>query len=76
MVQGAIAAAVVVAVALVLTSLWWLARRTRRRGTAGQALAGAMAAYDEAMHTTAHEAYVEVRAQDERGANASSPADR
>lgn len=34
-----------------------------------------MAAYDEAMHVTAHEAHVEVRTQDERGASTRTPAD-
>lgn len=56
------------AVAVVMAALVWLARRMRRRGTAGQALWAAMAAYDEAMHVTAYEAYVEVQAEDERGA--------
>ena len=51
-----------------------LAGRARRRGTAGQALAAAMSAYDEAMHVTAHEAYLEVQTQDERSAAAHSPA--
>jgi hypothetical protein len=73
--DGATAGIVVAAVALVMAALVWLARRVRRRGTAGQAFGAAMAAYDEAMHVTAHEAYVEVQTQDERGADAQSPAD-
>jgi len=43
-----------------------MAKHVRRRGAAGQAIAAAMAAYDEGFHTTAHSAFVEMRAQDER----------
>lgn len=71
----ATAAIVLAAVALTMRALVLLARRARRRGTAGQALASAMAAYDEAMHVTAHEAYVEVRTQTERGAVVQAPTD-
>lgn len=56
-------AALVGAVMLVLALA---ARRIRRRGAAGKAIAAAMAAYDEGFHSTAHDTFVEVRAQDER----------
>ena len=48
-----LAAAVVVGVAAVMAGLAVLAVRVRRRGTAGPAIGAAMAAYDEAMHSTA-----------------------
>ena len=51
----------------------WLASRARRRGTAGAAIAGAMAAYDQAFHGTAHDSHVEVQAQAERKAPIPSP---
>jgi hypothetical protein len=54
-----------------------LARRARRRGTAGQALAAAMSGFDEGFHATAHDTFVEQRAQAERGAGpASAPGRR
>ena len=59
--------------AVVLAGLAWLARRARRRGIAGAAIAGAMAAYDEAFHGTAHDSYVEVQAQAERTAPIPAP---
>jgi hypothetical protein len=40
-----------------------LARQARRGGTAGAALSGAMAAYNEAWHGPAHAAHVEIQAQ-------------
>lgn len=55
-----------IALAVVLLGLVLLARRIRRRGAAGQAIAAAMAAHDEGFHPTAHETFVELRAQDER----------
>jgi|1185.fasta_scaffold346409_2 hypothetical protein len=73
--DAVLAGVVVVGLAVVMVALAWLARRARRRGTAGSALAGAMSAYDEAMHGTAHDAFVEVQAQEERGAEAGSRAD-
>lgn len=66
---------VLVAVVVLMLALVRLARRMRRHGVAGHAVAAAMAAYDEAMHVTAHAAYVEMRAQDERAAEARSAAD-
>lgn len=71
----AVALVVVAAVALAMAALAWVGRRARRAGSAGQALAAAMAAYDEAMHVTAFEAYVEARREDERGTAAVAPAD-
>ena len=59
-------ALVVIGVAAVMALLVWLASRARRRGTAGSAIAGAMAAYDEAFHSTAHDTFVEVQAQADR----------
>jgi hypothetical protein len=67
------AGAVVGGIAAILAGLMWLASRSRRRGTAGAALAGAMAAYDEAMHSTAHDTYLEVQAQAERKVPVPSP---
>jgi hypothetical protein len=72
MLEGLVAVAVLAAVPAALTLI---ARRARRSGVAGQALAAAMAAYDEAMHVTALEAYVEVRREADRGAAAAAPAD-
>jgi hypothetical protein len=66
-------AIVVVLVGAVMLGLGSLARRVRRRGTAGQALAAPMAAYDEGFHGTAHDAFVELRAEDERTAPTTSP---
>ncbi|MCU1550323.1 MAG: hypothetical protein JWR36_883 [Glaciihabitans sp.] len=63
----ALSAIVVVgAIAAVMAGLIWLASRARRRGVAGAAIAGALAAYDEAFHATAHDTYVEVQAEGER----------
>ena len=67
------AAVVIVALAAAMVGLALLARRTRRRGTAGSAIAGAMAAYDEGMHGTAHDAFVELRQQDEMVAPVEAP---
>lgn len=53
-----------------------VARRVRRRGAAGQAIAAAMAAYDEGFHATAYNAFVEIRAQDERPQQSPSPGKR
>lgn len=54
---------VVAGVILVMAGLAVLAVRIRRRGSAGPAIGAAMAAYDEAMHSTAHSTFVEVQAQ-------------
>jgi hypothetical protein len=50
-----------------------LAIRARRRGATASALGAAMAAYDEAMHTTAYATFVEMRSQDERTSPAAAP---
>jgi hypothetical protein len=60
------AALAIVGVAVLMAALTVLAVRLRRSGRAGAAIGAAMAAYDEAMHSTAHDTFVEVRAQDER----------
>ena len=57
---------VVAAVALVLVGLAVLAIRIRRNGTAGPAIGAAMAAYDEAMHSTSYDTFVEMQAQEDR----------
>ena len=54
------------AVALVMVGLAFLAIRVRRCGSAGPAVSAAMAAYDEAMHSTAYNTFVEVQAQEDR----------
>ncbi|MEU8955877.1 hypothetical protein AB0C93_16405 [Streptomyces sp. NPDC048518] len=59
--------------AAVLAALAWLARRVRRRGTGGAALAGALAAWEEAYRITSHEAHVEIQAQADRQSPALSP---
>jgi len=65
-------AIVVIVTGLVLVGLAAVARVVRRRGSAGSAISAAMAAYDEAMHSTAHDTFVEVQAQKDRGTVASS----
>ncbi|MFJ2740645.1 hypothetical protein ACIO3O_13350 [Streptomyces sp. NPDC087440] len=50
-----------------------LARHVRRRGTAGTAVASALAAWEEAYRVTSHEAHWEVKAQAERQAPVLSP---
>lgn len=62
--------ALLASVGAVMWGLALLARRVRRRGAAGPAIAAAMAAYDEAFHSTAHDTFVEMRVQDERGQQA------
>ena len=68
--------AIVAMLGIAMFGLALLARRTRRRGAAGQAIAAAMAAYDEGFHATAHDTFVEMRAQDERPQQAPSPGKR
>lgn len=66
-----------VVVFLVLLALFWLfawlAAVVRRRGLAGEALRGALAAHDEAFHVTAHDSAYEIRAQAERKVPVVSP---
>ncbi|MFI8965725.1 hypothetical protein ACIGO8_26860 [Streptomyces sp. NPDC053493] len=61
------------ALAGVLGLLARLAVVARRRGTAGAAITAALAAHDEAFRITAHESYVEIRAQAERKTPLVSP---
>ena len=56
-----------------LAALGALAVRARRRGATASAVATAMAAYDEAMHTTAYDTFVEMRSQDERSSPVEAP---
>jgi hypothetical protein len=67
---------VIACMAALMGALAVLARRVRRRGTAGQALAAAMAAFDEGFHATAHDSYVEIATQAERGRQAPVPGRR
>jgi hypothetical protein len=57
---------VIAAVALFMFGLTLLAIRVRRSGSADRAVAAALAAYDEAMNSTAYTTLVEVRAQEDR----------
>lgn len=67
---------VIACLAVVMAALALVARRVRRRGTAGQALAAAMAAFDEGFHATAHDAFVETRTQGDRGRHVPAPGPR
>ncbi len=66
---------VIAGVVLIAFALTLLARKARRGGTAGAALAGAMAAYDEAWHTTAFSSHAEMQSQINRVATIGSPED-
>jgi len=65
-----IALTVIAGLSGVLGALVLIARRVRRRGAAGPAIAAAMAAFDEGWNTTAYARHVELRAQDERTSEA------
>jgi hypothetical protein len=67
------AAIVVIVTGLVLVVLTAVARAIRRRGSAGPAISAAMAAYDEAMHSTAYDTFVEVQAQRDRSVASPAP---
>ena len=69
------ALAVVGGAAVIILGLAWIAHRARSGGVAGAALAGAMAAYSEAGHTTAYEAHMEMRAQADHVASSEAPED-
>jgi hypothetical protein len=71
-----VGALVLAGVALVMVVLGFVAVRVRRSGRAGPAIGAAMAAYDEAMHSTAHDTFVEVQAQKDRTVAAPSPDDK
>lgn len=70
------AVGVLAGTAAVLVVLVLVARRMRRRGSAGAAIGAAMAAYDEAMHPLAHDAVLEQRVQEERAGTVAAPVDR
>ncbi|WP_216725738.1 hypothetical protein [Streptomyces sp. CNQ-509] len=59
----------------VMGFLTWLKGVVRRRGLAGSAMRGALAAYEEAMRVTAHDSHHEVRAAAERQAPAGASGD-
>jgi len=61
-----LSALLVLATAVVMAGLALVAVRVRRRGSAGPAIGAAMAAYDEAMHSTVYDTFTELREQDER----------
>jgi hypothetical protein len=63
-------AGVVVALAL----LTWFASWAKRRGR-GSGVAGALAAYEEAYRTTAHQSHHELRQQADRKSETGSPDD-
>jgi hypothetical protein len=63
------------ALAAVMGFFTLLASHARRRGVAGAAIGAALAAYDEAMRTTAHQAHYEILAQAERQIPMQSPDD-
>jgi hypothetical protein len=57
---------IVGALVVVLGVFTALAGHVRRRGTAGGALRGALAAHDEAFHGTAADSYYEIQVQTNR----------
>ena len=63
-----VAATLIAGVAIVMVLLALIAVRVRRSGRAGPAIGAAMAAYDEAMHATAHQTFVEMQQQQDRRA--------
>jgi hypothetical protein len=63
-----------VALAAVLAGLTWFASWARRHGR-GSGVAGALAAYEEAYRTTAHQSHYELRQQADRKSESGSPDD-
>ena len=59
---------------VVLAGLTWFASWAKRRGR-GSGVAGAIAAYDEAYRTTAHQSHHELRQQADRKSETGSPDD-
>ena len=57
----------------VMAAFGAIAVRARRRGATAYAVAAAMAAYDEAMHTTAYDTFIEMRSQDGRTSPVAAP---
>jgi hypothetical protein len=53
-----------------------LAAHRLRRGSAGPAIGAAMAAYDEAMHSTAYDTFIEAQEQADRTVPVPAPGDR
>jgi type II secretory pathway pseudopilin PulG len=68
-----VAITIVAAVCAVLVGLALLARRIRRHCSAGAAIAGAMAAYDEAFHSTANDTFQELQSAADRAVPIPSP---
>jgi hypothetical protein len=68
-----IAVFIVIAALVAMIGLALVGRRIRHSGKAGAAIGAAMAAYDEAMHSTAHDTFVEVEAAKNRPASLHSP---
>ncbi|HEY3559239.1 MAG TPA: hypothetical protein VGL05_17330 [Kribbella sp.] len=60
--------------AVVLAGLTWFASWARRHGR-GSGVAGAVAAYEEAYRTTAHQSHYEQRRQADRKSETGSPDD-
>ncbi|MFF0339905.1 hypothetical protein [Kribbella sp. NPDC004875] len=60
--------------AVVLAGLTWFATWAKRRGR-GSGVAGALAAYEEAYRTTAHQSHHELRQQADRKSETGSPDD-
>ncbi len=61
--------------AAAMAGLALVARRVRRRGSAGPAIAAAMAAFDEAMHATGYDAFAEMQVQQNRTNAVPAPGD-
>jgi len=59
-------------VVVVLAALTWFASWAKRRGR-GSGVAGAIAAYEEAYRTTAHQSHYELRIQARRKSETGSP---
>jgi hypothetical protein len=59
---------------VVLVGLTWFASWAKRHGR-GSGVAGAVAAYEEAYRTTAHQSHSELRQQADRKSEAGSPDD-
>lgn len=64
----------VAGVVVVLAGLTWFASWAKRRGR-GSGVAGALAAYEEAYRTTAHQSHHELRQQSDRKSETASPDD-
>ena len=60
--------------AIALAGMTWFATWAKRRGR-GSGVAGAVAAYEEAYRTTAHQSYHELRVAADRKSETGSPDD-